>query len=249
MNIGLTLKGFLGYGAVRPSGKAASLAIVLSLALGLGGAPATAEEETPGEVRVMAFGDSLTAGYGLDREDGFVAQMSVWLKENGTPQGVPVRLLNSSVSGSTTAGGVRRIDWALGDDPDAMIVELGGNDLLRGTDPSDTRANLETILSRAAEEDIEVLLVGLIAKDNYGPEYREAFNAIYPELAEEYGTLLQLDFFGALPEASADQVPYLQDDGTHPNADGIAKVVDDMGPRVQALISKVLENRDAEVQN
>ncbi|MFX0544942.1 arylesterase [Roseovarius sp. S1116L3] len=245
MDMRLTFRSFLLYGAARAGGKA----IALALAVALGGTAATAEEAVPNEVRVMTFGDSLTAGYGLTRENGFAAQMSVWLKENGTPQGVPVRILNSSVSGSTTAGGVRRLDWALADDPDAMIVELGGNDLLRGTDPAETRANLETILSRAADEGIEVLLVGLIAKDNYGPEYREAFNAIYPDLAETYGTALQRDFFGALPEANADQLPYLQGDGTHPNAEGIAKVVADMGPRVQALISDVLEDRAAAVQN
>ncbi len=245
----LTLRGFFGYGAARLSGKAAGRLIALSLAIGLGGVPAAAEEAAPKEVRVMTFGDSLTAGYGLTRENGFAAQMSVWLQENGTPQGLPVRILNASVSGSTTAGGVRRIDWALGDEPDAMIVELGGNDILRGTDPAETRANLDTILSRAAEEGIEVLLVGLIAKDNYGPEYRAAFNAIYPELAEKYGTALQVDFFGALPEANADQVPYLQSDGTHPNAEGIAIVVADMGPRIQDLISEVLMDRAEVVQN
>ncbi|MFD0858811.1 arylesterase [Roseovarius aquimarinus] len=218
----------------------------MALAVLMGfGAMVAAEEAAPNEVRVMTFGDSLTAGYGLPREDGFAAQLSVWLRENGTPDGVPVRILNGSVSGSTTAGGVRRLDWALGDDPDAMILELGGNDLLRGTDPSETRANLDTILARATEEGIEVLLVGLVAKDNYGPEYREAFNSIFPDLAEKYDVPLQVDFFGALPEKSSDQVPYLQSDGTHPNARGIAEVVADMGPRVQALISDVLKDRAA----
>jgi acyl-CoA thioesterase-1 len=239
MNMRLTINTLLQYGVTRAGGKA----IAIALALGLAAMPGAADEAPANEVRVMTFGDSLTAGYGLERENGFVAQMSVWLRENGTPEGVPVRLMNASVSGSTTAGGVRRIDWALDDAPDAMIVELGGNDLLRGIDPSETRANLDKILSRAAEEEIEVLLVGLIAKDNYGPEYRAAFNAIYPELAEEYGTLLMLDFFAALPENSGDQLPYLQNDGTHPNAQGIAKVVADMGPKVQALIAEVLEGR------
>ncbi|WP_244512511.1 arylesterase [Roseovarius nanhaiticus] len=249
MNMRLLFGTCLQYGAARARSKpmiAALGAIALLLAAPN---PAMTQEAQPGEVRVMLFGDSLTAGYGLKRENGFAAQMSTWLQQNGTPEGVPVRILNSSVSGSTTAGGVRRLDWALGDAPDAMVLELGGNDLLRGTDPSETRANLDTILARATDEEIEVLLVGLVAKDNYGPEYREAFNAIYPELAEKYGTLLQVDFFGALPEKNADQVPYLQSDGTHPNAEGIAKVVADMGPRVQALIERVLEDRAEAVQN
>ncbi|HEY9038608.1 MAG TPA: arylesterase [Roseovarius sp.] len=206
-----------------------------------GGAVAAETADAKQELRVMAFGDSLTAGYGLPRDDGFVAQLGVWLRENGTPGGVTVRLINASVSGSTAAGGVRRIDWALGDAPDAMIVELGGNDLLRGVDPAGTRANLERILSKAAEEDIEVLLVGLIAKDNYGPEYREAFNAIYPDLAEKYGTVLMRDFFAALPEAMDQQLPYIQADGTHPNAKGVALIVQDIGPKVQELIARSLE--------
>ncbi|WP_324753531.1 arylesterase [Roseovarius sp. Pro17] len=234
------MRNLLEYGVLRTRGKT----IALALALSLGGAAFAAEDAMPGEVRIMTFGDSLTAGYGLKRENGFVAQLSVWLRENGTPDGVPVRLLNSSVSGSTTAGGVRRIDWALGDTPDAMIVELGGNDLLRGVDPAETRANLDAILAKAAENDIEVLLVGLIAKDNYGPDYRAAFNAIYPDLAEKYGTLLELDFFGALPEANADQLPYLQADGTHPNTQGIALVVAGIGPKVQELIAESLADRD-----
>ncbi len=238
----LSMRDLITYGVMRSRGKAMLLALLVA---GMPGAAVAAENAgAEQELRIMAFGDSLTAGYGLPRDDGFVAQLSVWLRENGTPGGVPVRLINASVSGSTTAGGVRRIDWALGDAPDAMIVELGGNDLLRGVDPAETRANLEQILSKAAENDIEVLLVGLIAKDNYGPEYREAFNAIYPDLAEKYGTLLMLDFFAALPKAMDQKVPYVQDDGTHPNAKGVVLVVQDIGPKVQDLIARSLETAE-----
>ncbi|PVA09925.1 arylesterase [Pelagivirga sediminicola] len=235
----LTVRDLITYGACHLRGKA--LLPVLLVASLVAGAPARAADE--GELSVMAFGDSLTAGYGVKREDGFVAQLSVWLSENGTPQGVPVRLINASVSGSTTAGGVRRIDWALGDAPDAMIVELGGNDLLRGVDPAETRANLDRILTKATENDIEVLLVGLIAKDNYGPDYRAAFNAIYPELAAKHDTMLKLDFFAGLPEDPAARAPYVQDDGNHPNAKGVALIVQDIGPQVQELIAQSLANR------
>ena len=248
----LFLGPFQQYGATCVRNKAAGLLVAAAMLLGLGAAAGTAQETggtAPDEVRVMLFGDSLTAGYGLSRDNGFAAQLSTWLQENGTPGGVPVRILNASVSGSTTAGGVRRLDWSLADDPDAMIVQLGGNDLLRGLDPGEARKNLATILDRAKGEGIEVLLVGLIAKDNYGPDYRENFNAMYPDLAERYGTLLQRDYFAALPAASADQVPFLQSDGTHPNAEGVARVVADMGPRVQALISEVLEDRGASAGN
>lgn len=233
----LTVKRWVTYGAALLRGKAL-LAGLLAATLAAG--PGATEDA--GSLRVMAFGDSLTAGYGLKREDGFVAQMSVWLRENGTPEGVPVRLVNASVSGSTTAGGVRRIDWALGDAPDAMIVELGGNDILRGVDPAETRANLDAILSKAGEKGIEVLLIGLIAKDNYGPDYRAEFNAIYPDLAEKHGTLLKRDFFAALPEAPEKRARFIQDDGTHPNAGGVARIVEDIGPQVQELIARSLSD-------
>ncbi len=230
----LSLRGWITYGAAIVRGKALLPGLLVAVLAGAAADDAGAAQE----LRLMAFGDSLTAGYGLPRDDGFVAQLSAWLRENGTPGGVPVRLINASVSGSTTAGGVRRIDWALGDVPDAMIVELGGNDLLRGIDPAETRANLEQILSKAAENNIEVLLVGLIAKNNYGPDYRMAFNAIYPDLADEYGTLLILDYFAALPKDMADLSPYVQDDGTHPNAKGVSLIVQDIGPKVQDLIAR-----------
>jgi acyl-CoA thioesterase I len=235
----LSMRGWIRYGASALWDKTILPLLLVAALTGCGTAQDTAEDE----FRLMTFGDSLTAGYGLKRENGFAAQLSVWLRENGTPYGVPVRLLNASVSGSTTAGGVRRIDWALGDAPDAMIVELGGNDLLRGTDPAETRANLDRILSQAAAKDIEVLLVGLIAGDNYGPDYREAFNAIYSDLAAKHGTLLMEDFFAALPEDPAERAALVQDDGTHPNAAGVARIVADIGPQVQKLIKRSLADR------
>lgn len=242
MNVRLLTRGLLKYGTAWARGKAA---LVLLLAITLGGAPAYADNASAvaEEVRVMTFGDSLTAGYGLKPEDGFLAQLGDWLRKHGTPDDSKVLFLNGSVSGSTTAGGVRRLDWALGDAPDAMIVELGGNDLLRGVDPAETRANLEKILARAKAEGIEVLLIGLIAGDNYGPEYRAAFNAIYPDLARTYGTLLEPDFFTALPSGAAGWAPYMQGDGTHPNAQGVALIVAEIGPKVQALIVETLRNR------
>lgn len=235
----LSLRGWITYGAARLRGKTLLPGLLVAALIGGGVAAA----DTKQEMSVMAFGDSLTAGYGLPRDEGFVAQLSVWLRENGTPNGVPVRLINASVSGGTTAGGARRIDWALGDAPDAIIVELGGNDLLRGIDPAETRANLDQILSKATDNKVEILLVGLIAKDNYGPEYRAAFNALYPELAQKYGTLLMLDFFAALPEAMGDLVPYVQADGTHPNAKGVALIVEDIGPKVQELLVRSLADK------
>lgn len=232
----------LKYGGRRARGKAI---VAFLLALALTGGPLDAGDAAKTQtVRVMTFGDSLTAGYGLKREDGFVAQLGAWLDENGTPHAAKVQILNGSESGGTTAGGVRRLDWALGDAPDAMIVELGGNDLLRGVDPAETRANLDKIMARAQEEGIEVLLIGLLARDNYGPEYSAAFNAIYPDLAKKYGTLLVSDFFAALSDGPSEPASYMQADGTHPNAKGVALIVNSIGPMVQDLVAETLDRRD-----
>ena len=187
-------------------------------------------------VVIAALGDSLTQGYGLPQEDGFVPQLESWLRE----QGADVQVLNAGVSGDTTAGGLSRAAWTLTPDVDAMIVTLGGNDLLRGIDPANSRANLDGILQAAADADVKVLLVGMQAPGNYGPEYKASFDAMYPELAEQYGTLYASSFF----EGSADTDPaavrgLMQADGIHPNAEGVQKVVEGLGPQVLKLIGQV----------
>jgi acyl-CoA thioesterase-1 len=139
--------------------------------------PAFAEEVT-----VVALGDSLTQGYGLIEEDGFVPQLQAWLQARGAD----VVVENHGVSGDTTAGGLARIGWALGDHVDALIVALGGNDLLRGLPPEASRANLDGILAEAEARGLPVLLIGLEAPGNYGPDYKAAFDAMYPELADQY---------------------------------------------------------------
>lgn len=188
-------------------------------------------------VTVAALGDSLTQGYGLPQEDGFVPQLQNWLGAEGED----VMIVNAGVSGDTTAGGLSRVDWTLTPDVDALIVALGGNDLLRGLPPEVSRANLEGILQKATERGLPVLLVGLIAPGNYGPDYKVAFDAMYPELAAAYDTLLVESFLGPLT-AEVDQAQalrdYMQSDGIHPNADGVAKIVAALGPQVQALIAQ-----------
>ncbi len=183
---------------------------------------------------IAALGDSLTQGFGLVQEDGFVPQLGDWL----TAQGRDVRLINAGVSGDTTAGGAARVDWTLTPDVDGMIVALGGNDLLRGIDPAVSRANLEKILIAADTAGVEVLLVGIQAPSNYGPEYKAAFDAIYPELAQSYGTVYAESFFAGL---QVDGDPgaanrFMQSDGLHPNAEGVAKIVEGIGPYVLRLI-------------
>lgn len=192
-------------------------------------------------VTIVALGDSLTAGYGLDAPQGLVPQLEGWLKAKGAD----VVIQNAGVSGDTTAGGLSRVAWALGPDADAVIVALGGNDLLRGIDPANSRANLDGILKEAQSRTLPVLLVGLKAPGNFGPDYKAAFDAIYPELAQSYGALLAPGFFdgliaaGANPADPASMAKWMQADGIHPNADGVKLIVEGLGPKVQELIARV----------
>lgn len=184
-------------------------------------------------VDILALGDSLTQGYGLEQGTGFVPQLADWL----ATQGIEARVVNAGVSGDTTAGGAARVGWSLTPEIDAMIVALGGNDLLRGIDPAAARANLEAILKDAKARDIAVLLVGMQAPGNYGPEYKAAFDGMYPELADIYGALYFDSFFNGL-DAEGDPGAVqgmMQPDGIHPNAQGVARIVAAMGPAVAEL--------------
>jgi acyl-CoA thioesterase I len=188
-------------------------------------------------VKIVALGDSLTAGLGLPQDQGLVPQLQAWL----VAQGQDVVLENAGVSGDTTAGGLSRLDWALGPDADALIVTLGGNDMLRGLDPAEAKSNLEGILKVAAARNLPVLLVGLKAPGNYGPDYKTAFDAMYPALAAEYGTGLVDSFFAPifLPGSPELNPALMQADGIHPNKDGVAVVVAMLGPQVVELVAKV----------
>jgi len=189
------------------------------------------------EVVIVALGDSLTQGYGLPAEEGFVPQLQEWL----AAQGADARLINAGVSGDTTAGGLARASWTLTSEVDAMILTLGGNDLLRGLDPVQARANIEGILKVAKVAEVEVLLIGLQAPGNFGADYKTAFDALYPELAAEYGTIYLPNFFAGLSEDGAASNPaglrrWFQLDGIHPNAAGVARIIEGVGPSVLTLI-------------
>jgi acyl-CoA thioesterase-1 len=187
--------------------------------------PAAAEP-----VRILAFGDSLTAGYGLPAEQGFVARLQQAIDKAG----LSARVLDGGVSGDTTAGGLARLDWSLADQPDAVILELGANDGLRGLDPAATRENLDAMLAKLTAAGKKVLLAGMLAPPNLGPEYGEEFNRIYPELAEAHGVLFY-PFF--LDGVAAD--PMLnQGDGIHPNEAGVRRIVEGMMPEVRRLIEQ-----------
>ncbi|WP_411976054.1 arylesterase [Sulfitobacter faviae] len=199
------------------------------------------------EVVIAALGDSLTQGYGLPAEEGFVPQLQDWLDA----EGVEAKILNAGVSGDTTAGGLARVDWTLTPEVDAMIVTLGGNDMLRGLDPAQARGNIDGILAAAEKTDVEVLLVGMSAPGNYGAGYKADFEALYPDLAEAYDTLFYPDFFtGLLAEetdagsARSETVQrYFQSDGIHPNAEGVALIVEDIGPAVAELAARAVNSR------
>lgn len=187
---------------------------------------------------VVALGDSLTAGYGLPEGEGLVPQLEGWLRA----QGADVVVQNAGVSGDTTAGGLARIDWALSPETDALIVALGGNDMLRGLPPAEVRANLDGILKAADARGLPVLLVGMKAPANWGPAYKAEFDALYPALAAEYGAALAPDFFGGLAAAGADPsdpaslTRWIQADGIHPSAEGVGLIVEGLGPQVLALV-------------
>ncbi|MDF0601986.1 arylesterase [Psychromarinibacter sp. C21-152] len=214
----------VGYGAVRGLRN-----LALGLLIGTGAAAAQ-------PVVIAALGDSLTAGYGLAEGEGFVPTMQAWLDDRGAE----VELRNAGVSGDTTAGGLARVDWTLTDDVDGLIVALGANDMLRGIDPAVTRQNLAGILDAAGEAGVEALLFGIAAPGNYGPDYQRAFDAIYPELAEDYDALLGPTFLAPLRDAvgEGDPASVMQADGIHPNAAGVEIIVEGLGPSVLELAKR-----------
>lgn len=192
------------------------------------------------DVHLLALGDSLTQGYGLIEQDGFVPQLRGWLAD----QGHTVRVVNGGVSGDTTAGGLARVEWALTPEINGMIVALGGNDVLRGIAPDVVRANLDGILQIADSKGIEVLLVGMRAPGNFGTEYQTQFDAIYPELAQSYDTEYLENFFAGLSpngETPAELAAFMQPDGVHPNAEGVVKIVATIGPKVEDLIARIAD--------
>ena len=180
--------------------------------------------------RLMVYGDSLVAGYGLSAGEGFPEQLQQAL----TAAGRDVKVLNAGVSGDTTAGGLARLDWALSDQPDAVMIILGGNDLLRGLDPQQTRENLKQILSRLQAQNIKILLCGMLAPVNLGPAYRQQFDLIYPELADRFNT----EFYPFFLHGVALNPKFNQPDGLHPNKSGVAVITQSVLPSVLSVLDK-----------
>jgi acyl-CoA thioesterase-1 len=185
-------------------------------------------------LKIVALGDSLTAGYGLGAQLGFAPRLERALKDKGWD----VTVINAGVSGDTASAGAERADWSVPDDADGVILELGANDALRGVDPDVTRRSLDRILTRMAERRIPVLLAGMYAPRNLGPEYVKAFDAIYPALAEKHGVPLYPFFL----EGVAGNRQLNLGDGVHPTAEGVDRIVAAMLPTVESFL-KTLEAR------
>jgi len=231
----------LPYGVRHAAGKLRRSIVTLVSTLALGFSVVAGGAGQAQSVRLAALGDSLTQGYGLAQGEGLVPQLQGWLRA----QGHDVEVLNAGVSGDTTAGGLSRLDWTLADNPDAMMVALGGNDLLRGIDPAASRANLDAILARLQADGVPVLLVGMPAPGNYGPEFQAAFEAMYPELAEQYGAILYPNLLQPISDkhdAGARYIDLMQDDHIHPNAAGVSLIVEALGPVVSALLDAMEED-------
>jgi acyl-CoA thioesterase I len=180
---------------------------------------------------IVALGDSLTAGYGLNGNAAFPARLQAALRARGH---TGVSIVNAGVSGDTTSGGLQRLDWSVPQGTDAVIVELGANDALRGVDPKVTKAALDRILARLAARHIPVLLAGMKAPRNMGPDYVRAFDAIYPALASTH----QVVFYPFFLAGVAADPKLNQADGLHPNAAGVDVIVTRMLPSVEKLIGR-----------
>ena len=191
--------------------------------MGLASLPLRAETQT-----ILALGDSLTAGLGLDPSMAFPAKLEAALKAKGHD----VVVLNAGVSGDTAAQGAARLDWALTDDVDAVLVELGANDALRGLAPEQAKQALDGLLATLQQRKLPVLLLGMKAPPNLGPDYGAAFDAMFPDLAKQYGVALYPFFLdGVAADAKLNQA-----DGMHPNPQGVDEIVKRVLPSVEALL-------------
>lgn len=185
-------------------------------------------------MRILAFGDSLTSGFGLPDADSFPSQLERALIASGEN----VKLINGGVAGDTSAGGLARLDWTLADKPDLVLLEFGANDGLRGLDPAATRKNIAAMLTRLAQDKIPTLLIGMKAPRNLGTDYVAAFDPLYEDLARQFQVPLDPFYLDGV----AGDPALNQSDGIHPNAAGVAVIVKRMAPEVIALIKARKEN-------
>ena len=183
------------------------------------------------EAVIVAFGDSLTAGFGLPEKESFPAQLEQALKVRGQE----VRVVNAGVSGDTAAAGLARLDWAMSNDASAVIIELGANDALQGLDPAATKAVLEKIITQVKARGLPILLAGMEAPRNLGKDYVDQFRAMYLDLAQRYDVV----FYPFFLDGVALDDKFMQGDGLHPNAQGVARIVELILPKVEELLARV----------
>ena len=205
--------------------------VLLAAAVWLAHPAMASADKAAREIEIVALGDSLTAGYGLSPRDGFVPQLQAALRQRGHH----VRVLNAGVSGDTSSGGRARLEWSVPPSADAVIVELGANDALRGVNPSITRENLTAIITTLQGRQLPILLAGMYAPPNLGAAYGDQFNSIYPELADAYDTL----YYPFFLDGVAAQKHLNLADRIHPNRAGIEIIVSKILPTVEKLILQV----------
>lgn len=194
--------------------------------------PAAATERP---LRIVALGDSLTAGYSLTARDSFPARLAAALRAKGHA----VEIENAGVSGDTASAGLARLDWALPEGADAVIVEFGANDMLRGVDPKVTEAALDTLLTRLTQRGVAVLLAGMRAAPNLGAEYGRAFETVFADLAARHDVV----FYPFFLEGVAAQAKLMQRDGVHPNAEGVDAIVTGILPKAEELVARAKAKR------
>jgi acyl-CoA thioesterase I len=209
---------------------ACQIAIVAALGAGFCSAAPAQPAGPASPVKIVALGDSLTAGYGLSDKDSFVPRLQAAL----TAKGIAAELANAGVSGDTSSDGLARLDWSVPQGTAAVILELGANDMLRGIKPQITRDALDQILQRLTSRHIAVLLCGMRAAPNLGADYGKAFEAIYPDLAAKYGVLLYPFFLDGV----AGNLKLTQPDGMHPDPAGVGIIVERILPKVEELIAR-----------
>ncbi|MGI8723936.1 MAG: arylesterase [Methyloceanibacter sp.] len=206
-------------------------ALVLFAAASFGAVGMHSSQAEPKGTVIVALGDSLTAGYGLEQSQAFPVQLERALEEKG----YDVSVVNAGVSGDTVAAGLKRLDWALPPDADAVIIELGGNDALQGLPPEQIKASLEKIITQVQAKGLPILLAGMEAPRNMGKTYTDEFRAVFADLAQEY----DLVFYPFFLEGAAMTDGMMQGDGIHASDKGVARIVEGILPKVEELLARV----------
>ena len=211
--------------------KRAAVVLIAALIAGAVLVPLHKIAASPSVPVIVAFGDSLTAGLGLPRDQAFPAQLQAAL----TARGSAAKVIDAGVSGDTATAALQRLDWALPDDADAVIIELGGNDALQGIPPDGTKAAIEKVIEKVQARGLPILLAGQEAPRNMGKDYVDQFRAIFADLAQRYDVI----FYPFFLEGAALNDDLMQADGMHPNAKGVAAIVENIMPKVNELLARV----------